>query len=62
MLSERCKVCNTLIDNIEQVSSLKILGITLQNNSRFNEHIRNKMLEANRCLYILRSVRKESNG
>ena len=56
---KRCKVSNTPIDNIKQVSSLKILGITFQNNSRFNEHTRNKMLEANRCLYLLRSVRKE---
>ena len=39
---KRCKVSNTPIDNIEQVSSLKILGITFQNNSSFNEQIRNK--------------------
>ena len=56
---KRRKASSTPIDNIKQVSSLKILGITFQNNSRFNEHIRNKMLEANRYLYVLRSVRKE---
>ena len=49
----------TPIDNIGQVNSLKILGITFQSNSRFSEHIKNKLLEANKCLFVLRSLRKE---
>ena len=45
--------------NIAQVSSLKVLGVTLQSNHRFNEHIKVKLQEANRCLYVIRCLRKE---
>ena len=39
--------------------SLKMLGVTFQSNCRFNEHVKSKLAEANRGLYILRCLRKE---
>ena len=42
-----------------QVSFLKVLGVTLQSNHRFNEHIKVKLQEANKCLYVIRCLRKE---
>ena len=36
-----------------------MLGVTLQSNHRFNEHIKVKLQEANKCLYVVRSLRKE---
>ena len=47
------------LNNITQVSSLKVLGVTLQSNHRFNEHIKVKLQEANKCLYVIRCLRKE---
>ena len=35
------------VNNITQVSYLKVLGVTLQSNHRFNEHIKVKLQEAN---------------
>ena len=47
------------VNNITQVSCLKVLGVTLQSNHRFNEHIKVKLQEANDCLYVIRCLRKE---
>ena len=47
------------MNNITQVSCLKVLGVTLQSNHRFNEHIKVKLQEANDCLYVIRCLRKE---
>ena len=47
------------IMNIEQCNKLKILGVTFQPNCKFTEHIKAKLYEGNKCLYILRSLRKE---
>ena len=41
------------VNNIKQVSCLKVLGVTLQSNHRFNEQ------ETNKCLYVIRCLRKE---
>ena len=35
------------------------IGVTFQGNGRFTEHIKRKLFEANKCLYVLRSLRKE---
>ena len=48
-----------LVNDITQVSCLKVLGVTLQSNHRFNEHIKVKLQEANDCLYVIRRLRKE---
>ena len=47
------------VNSITQVSSLKVLGVTLQSNHRFNEHIKATLQEANKCLYVIRCLRKE---
>ena len=47
------------ICNIPQCNSLSLLGVTLQSNCKFSEHVRQKLVKANRCLHVLRSLRKE---
>ena len=44
---------------IEQSDSLTLLGVTLQNASKFLSHVKGKLQEANKCLYILRSLRND---
>ena len=48
------KVCG-----IEQNNSLSLLGVTLQNDCKFSSHVKGKLQEANKYLYILRSLRKD---
>ena len=36
-----------------------VLGVTLQSNHRFNEHNKVKLLEANKCVYVIRCLPKE---
>ena len=36
-----------------------IVGVTFQSNCRFNRHLKNKMIKANKCVHILRTLRKE---
>ena len=47
------------VNSITQVSSLKVLGVTLQSNHRFNKHIKARLQEANKCLYVVRCISKE---
>ena len=47
------------IDNIEQAEFLVLLGVTFRGNGRFTKHIKRKLFEANKCLYVLRTLRKE---
>ena len=47
------------IGYIQQAEFLVLLEMTFQSNGRFTKHIKRKLLEANKCLYVLRSVRKE---
>ena len=49
------------VNNITQVSCLKVLGFTLRSNHLFNEHIKVKLQEANKCLYVIRFLRKEGH-
>ena len=44
---------------IEQSDSLTLLGVTLQNACKFLSHVKGKLQEANKCLYILRSLRND---
>ena len=46
------------MNNITQVSCLKVLEVTLQSNRRFNEHIKVNLQEANKSLYVIRCLRK----
>ena len=47
------------VNNITQVSCLKVLGATVQSDHGFNEHIKVKLQEINKCLYVIRCFRKE---
>ena len=47
------------VSNIPQYSSLPLLGVTLQHDCKFSSHVRQKLIKANKCLYILRTLRKE---
>ena len=35
------------------------IGVTLQSDGKFNEHVRTKLVKANKCLHVLRTLRKE---
>ena len=39
--------------------AIEILGVTFQTNSKFTKHVANKLKEANKCLYVIRSLWKE---
>ena len=42
------------------LQALSIRGVTFQEECRFTTHVRNKLIEANKCLFILRSlIRRE---
>jgi len=45
--------------NIGEYDQLKILGITFQSDCKFTTHVNEKLKEANSCLYVIRSLRKE---
>ena len=47
------------IRDIPQCDNLIRLGVMLQSNIKFNEHVKRKLMKANKCLYILRMLRKE---
>ena len=47
------------VNGLKQVNKLKILGVTFQENSRFNEYVKIKLMEANRCLFVLLILRQE---
>ena len=47
------------VKGLKQVNKLKILGVTFQENNRFNEHVKTKLMEANRCLLVLRTLRQD---
>ena len=47
------------INNIPQCDILVLLGLTFQPNCKFSEHVKLKLTKANKCLHILRTLRKE---
>ena len=44
---------------IAEFPKLKILGMTFQSNRTFSYHLSENLKEANKCLFVLRSLRKE---
>ena len=44
------------IGYIEQAEFIGLLGVTFQGNGRLTEHIKRKLFEVNKCLYVLRSL------
>ena len=51
-------VCKPVF-GIPQTCQLSFLGLILQDNGRFDCHVHVKLIKANKCLFILRSLRKE---
>ena len=49
----------TPVFGIPQTCQLSVLGLILQDNGRFDCHVHVKLIKANKCLFILRSLRKE---
>ena len=47
------------VNNITQVFCLNVLVVTLRSNHRVNEHINVMLQEANKCLNVIRCLRKE---
>ena len=47
------------IIGVSQTRVLFIIGVTFQEDCQFIAHVRSKLTEANNCLLILRSLRKE---
>ena len=47
------------LHNIKQHSSIPILGIVRQNNCKLSQHVKNKIQEAKKCLFVIRSLHKE---
>ena len=47
------------VNNIPQCTELPILGVRFQQNCKqYSEHVRAKFIKANKCLFVLRSLRK----
>ena len=47
-----------LVNNITQCTELFILGVMFQQNWKYSEHVRAKLIHANKCVFVLRSLRK----
>ena len=47
------------VNIIPQCTKLPILGVMFQDNCKYSEHVRAKLIKANKCLFVLRSLRKE---
>ena len=43
--------------NIPQCKELPILGTIFQDNLKFTSHVRGKLVKANKCLYVIRTLR-----
>ena len=54
-----CTNVFTPVFGIPQTCQLSFLGLILQDNCRFDCHVHVKLIKANKCLFILRSLRKE---
>ena len=60
------KICKELINlskkglyervGIGAKHTMIILGVTFQDNNRFNTHVREKLIKANKCLYVIRKL------
>ena len=48
--------------NIPQCKELPILGTTFQDNLKFTSHVRGKLVKANKCLYVIRTLRAEGHS
>ena len=58
----RKKEYNDQLDNvynIPQCKELPILGTTFQDSLKFTSHVRGNLVKANKCLYVIRTLRAE---
>ena len=54
-----CTQVFLLLSGISQSRALSISVVTFQEDCRFTTHVGHKPIKANKCLFILRSLRKE---
>ena len=47
------------VNDILQYTKLPILVVTFQENCKYSEHVRVKLIKPNKCLFVLRTLRKE---
>ena len=45
--------------DISQCSSLVLLGVTIKSDCKFRAHVNLKLIKANKCLHVLKTLRKE---
>ena len=50
----RCSRALPSVRGIEQLKELTELGLTLQDDCKYSVHARNKLWEANKCLFIIK--------
>lgn len=50
---------NAQVNDIPQCMELPISGVTFQENFKYSKHVRAKLIKANECLFVLRSLWKE---
>ena len=51
--------CYSPIAMIPRCNEVVILRVTFQCDNKFSTHVKNKLIKANKCLFVLRSLRKE---
>ena len=44
------------VADILQIDKLVLLGVTFQSNTRFTIHVKDKLIKANKSLYVLRKL------
>ena len=49
----------TAVETINRCSNVKILGLTFEPTSKFKIHVKDKLVKANKCLFVLRNLRKD---
>ena len=53
MAQKKNKTDRVPVNGLKQGNTLKILGVTFQENNRFNEHVKQKLTKANKFLFVL---------
>ena len=58
----KCKEIQDIapVSNILQCAELSILGVTFQQNCKYSSHVRAKVIKANKSLFVLGSLGKDS--
>ena len=59
LVAQKKNKADTAVNGLKQVNKLKTLGVTFQENNRFNTPVKNKLMEAIRCLFVLRTLRQK---